>query len=73
MFQVFDHTAEAIFITDNAGRILYANRATAIYGGKPIEEIRDNLLWAVFPESVALYIQEFQRAVREQIPLTIEF
>ena len=73
MFQLFDQSVESILVVDIAGRILYANRITAVYAGKAAEEMQNNLLWDLLPDLAGFYAGEFQRAVNEQCVVTIDY
>ena len=73
MLSLFDHSSESITVTDLAGRALYANQATEIYGGTPRAEIQGKLIWDVFPDLAGFYETGFRRAAREQVPVTLEY
>ena len=73
MFQLFDQSVESILVVDIAGRILYANQITAVYAGKTTEEMQNKLLWEALPDLAGFYAEEFQRAIREQTVVTIDY
>ena len=74
LLELFDRSAEGMVVADTEGRILYVNEAIAAFGGTTIAAIQGRLLWDAFPATAGpAYEEHFNRAVREQIPVTIEF